>query len=152
MHIKKWNMTTWELTASSAVSTFSIGWLVPHSVIIPPKGPMESTGSFSGSLVHRNLYFGIWRMSSSDAPSWFQPNDTCVYPCKNAKSTSIQIQCCIFTKFKYHTWSETAYRIAIMQGRQQQTAIPTIQARATQNTTKNTSKARKTMQSLQRKT
>lgn len=36
-----------------------------------------------------------------------------------------------------------------MQGRQQHTAIPMMQARATQNTTKNTSNARKTMQSLQ---
>jgi hypothetical protein len=36
-----------------------------------------------------------------------------------------------------------------MQGRQQQTAIPIMQARATQKTTKNTSNARKTMQSLQ---
>jgi len=52
---------------------------------------------------------------------------------------------------KSHTWSDTAYRIAMMQGRQQQTAMPMIQARATQNTTKNTSNARKTMQSLQSK-
>jgi hypothetical protein len=37
-----------------------------------------------------------------------------------------------------------------MQGRQQQTAIPITQAKATQKTAKKTSNARKTMVSLQR--
>jgi hypothetical protein len=39
--------------------------------------------------------------------------------------------------------------MAIIQGRQQQTAMPITHARATQNTTKKTSNARKTMESLQ---
>lgn len=38
-----------------------------------------------------------------------------------------------------------------MQGRQQQTAIPITQAKAKQKTTKKTSNAKKTVQSLQRK-
>lgn len=49
------------------------------------------------------------------------------------------------------TWSATAYKIAIIQGKQQQTAIPTTQANATQNTTKKTSKTKNIMQSLHRK-
>lgn len=48
------------------------------------------------------------------------------------------------------TWSATAYKIAIIQGKQQQTAIPTTQANATQNTTKKTSKIKNNMQSLHR--
>jgi hypothetical protein len=37
----------------------------------------------------------------------------------------------------------------MIQGRQQQTAIPMMQAKATQKRTKKTSNARKTMESLQ---
>ena len=75
------------LIASSTASTFSIGWLVPHSIIIPPKGPMGSTSCFSGSSVRRNLYLGIWRMSSSDAPSCIQWDDVDSYLIKNDVST-----------------------------------------------------------------
>jgi hypothetical protein len=39
----------------------------------------------------------------------------------------------------------------MIQGRQQQTAIPMMQAKATQKTTKKTSNAKNTMQSLQKK-
>lgn len=49
------------------------------------------------------------------------------------------------------TWSATAYKMAIIHGRQQQTAMPMIHARATQKRTKNTSKPRKIIQSLQTK-
>lgn len=47
-----------------------------------------------------------------------------------------------------NTWSATAYKIAMIQGRQQQTAIPTMHATATHITTKNTSNAKNVMQSL----
>jgi hypothetical protein len=42
------------------------------------------------------------------------------------------------------TWPASAYRIAMTQGKQQHSAIPMKQATATQNTAKNTSKARNT--------
>lgn len=48
------------------------------------------------------------------------------------------------------TWSATAYKSAIIHGRQQQTAIPMTHATATQITTKNTSNAKKVIQSLQK--
>jgi hypothetical protein len=51
--------------------------------------------------------------------------------------------------FDAPSWSATAYRIAIIHGRQQQTARPITQANATQNTTKKTSKPRKMIHSLQ---
>ena len=47
------------------------------------------------------------------------------------------------------TWPARAYRIAMTQGKQQHSAIPMKQATATQNTEKNTSKARNTMVNLQ---
>ena len=47
------------------------------------------------------------------------------------------------------TSSATAYKIAIIHGRQQQTARPTTQASATQKTTKKTSKPRNMIHSLQ---
>lgn len=47
------------------------------------------------------------------------------------------------------TSSAIAYKIAIIHGRQQQTARPTTQANATQNTTKKTSKPRNMIHSLQ---
>lgn len=50
------------------------------------------------------------------------------------------------------TWSATAYKMAIIHGRQQQTAMPMTQASATQKTTKNTSNPRKIIQSLQQVT
>lgn len=46
------------------------------------------------------------------------------------------------------TWSATAYKSAMIHGRQQQTAIPMTHASATQNTTKNTSKPKKIIHSL----
>lgn len=47
------------------------------------------------------------------------------------------------------TWPARAYRIAMTQGKQQHSAIPMKQATATQNTAKNTSKARNTTVNLQ---
>lgn len=47
------------------------------------------------------------------------------------------------------TWSATAYKSAMIQGRQQQTAIPMIHAKATQKTTKNTSKPKNMIHNLQ---
>lgn len=69
---QSYESVTRKFTASSAASAFSIGWLVPHSIIIPPEVPVTLTNCFSGASTLRNLYFGIWRMSSSDAPSCWQ--------------------------------------------------------------------------------
>jgi hypothetical protein len=49
----------------------------------------------------------------------------------------------------YFTWPASAYRIAMTQGKQQHSAIPMKKATTTQNTAKNTSKARNTTVNLQ---
>lgn len=58
----------------------------------------------------------------------------------------------MFKKKKIYitTWSATAYKIAMIHGKQQQTAIPMRHATATHITTKNTSNARNVRHSLQR--
>ncbi len=65
------NLRTKIGTASSSERTCSTGESVPHSVIIPPRGPCASAASFSLSPILRNLNFGSWSMSSLDAPSCF---------------------------------------------------------------------------------
>jgi len=63
---------------------------------------------------------------------------------------TVQIQLLFLrSEFIDLTWSARAYRIAMTQGKQQHSAIPMKQATATQNTEKNTSKARNTMVNLQ---
>lgn len=46
------------------------------------------------------------------------------------------------------TWPAIAYNIAMMQGKQQQRAIPIKHAKTTQNMAKNTSNAKKTTVNL----
>lgn len=128
-------------TASSEVSERSIGESVPHSVIIPRF--VVSPGSFSSLLIFLYLNFGIWSMSFFDAPSCFAPVRSWVY------EGSKLYNCYGNESRREITSSATAYRIAIIHGRQQQTARPTTQASATQNTTKKTSKPRNMIHSLQ---
>jgi hypothetical protein len=62
-------------TASSSERTCSMGESVPHSVIIPPKGPCTSPASFSLLAILRNLNFDNCSMSSFVAPSCFDKGE-----------------------------------------------------------------------------
>lgn len=135
-------------TASSEESERSIGESVPHSVMIPRF--VVSPGSFSSLLIFLYLNFGIWSMSFFDAPSCFAPVRSWVYwSSKDERTRDLNYMIVIGNESKEITSSATAYKIAIIHGRQQQTARPTTQASATQKTTKKTSKPRNMIHSLQ---
>jgi hypothetical protein len=87
------------------------------------------------SLVDIPLLFRIGIISPSSTP--FSPS--------SLGSEYLYLRRTLIFASDAPSWPARAYRIAMTQGKQQHSAIPMKQATTTQNTAKNTSKARNTM-------